>query len=201
MATLTPAQVAQAWVQGGGPASVAGLAVAYAWIESGYSPAAHSPTGCVGLWQICGTSVTGDLTDPAVNARAAVAKWKACQGGSFDCDWTPYDFGPANPGWAKGLADGQAAMAALGSPGSSAAPAAQSTSTSDVTGFGATVAGALASAEQALTGTALGVALAALGALVLGVALYFLLPDGARTAVRSSMGGAGRAALLAAVHV
>jgi hypothetical protein len=96
---LLALQVAQYAAQAGFPASAIAEAVAYAGIESSWDPTARSPTGCIGLWQICGTSVHGDLTDPLTNAKAAYAKWKACSGGSFACDWTPYDQGSSNPNW------------------------------------------------------------------------------------------------------
>jgi hypothetical protein len=84
---------------------------AYSWIESGFRPTAVSSTGCRGLWQICPTKP--DSFDPQINANQAHRKWAACRGGSFDCDWTPYDQGAANPQWATGYALAQKAMAAL----------------------------------------------------------------------------------------
>lgn len=84
---------------------------AYAWIESGFRPTAVSRTGCEGLWQLC--PPPADAFDPQANARHAYAKWRGCQGGSFDCDWTPYDEGATNPGWATGYALAQQAMKGL----------------------------------------------------------------------------------------
>lgn len=84
---------------------------AYAYIESGFRANAVSSTGCRGLWQICPTKP--DSFDPQVNANQAHRKWAACRGGSFDCDWTPYDQGAANPGWATGYALAQKAMTGL----------------------------------------------------------------------------------------
>jgi hypothetical protein len=84
---------------------------AYSWIESGFRPTAVSRTGCEGLWQLC--PPPADAFDPAANARHAYAKWQGCGGGSFTCDWTPYDGGTANPAWATGYALAQKAMARL----------------------------------------------------------------------------------------
>jgi hypothetical protein len=84
---------------------------AYAYIESGFRPTAVSSTGCKGLWQLC--PPPADAFDPQANARHAYEKWRRCRGGSFDCDWTPYDQGTANRGWAAGYALAQKAMTGL----------------------------------------------------------------------------------------
>jgi hypothetical protein len=91
--------------------SVLAEAGAFAYIESGFRADAVSSTGCRGLWQICPTKP--DSFDPQTNADQAHRKWAACRGGSFDCDWTPYDQGSANPGWATGHALALHAMAGL----------------------------------------------------------------------------------------
>ncbi len=72
-------------------------AVTYAGIESTWGWDAVSSTGCEGGWQICPPR-PGDF-DPQANAMYAYEKWAACHGGSFECDWTPYDQGHANPAW------------------------------------------------------------------------------------------------------
>lgn len=204
MATLTPQQVAQAWTGAGGPASAVAEAVAYAWIESGYRSDAVSPTGCVGIWQIC--PPPPNASDPAVNAQAAVGKWKACRGGSFACDWTPYDLGQANPGWAKGYTDGQAAASgAQTSPGSSSPSSSSSSSDAGPFGigsFGTTVSDAITTASHSLRDTALGVALAALGAAAIGLAVWLMIQN---TSVGHAVSGAvkmgGRTAVRAVVRV
>ncbi len=86
-------------------------AVTYNGIESGWNWNAVSYTGCEGGWQICPPRV-GDF-DPQTNANIAYEKWAACRGGSFDCDWTPYDQGYANPSWNTDYAIAQQAVAAL----------------------------------------------------------------------------------------
>lgn len=84
---------------------------AYAWIESGFRTTAVSRTGCEGLWQLC--PPPADAFDPQANADHAYAKWRGCRGGSWDCDWTPYDGGTGNPAWATGYALAQQAMSRL----------------------------------------------------------------------------------------
>jgi hypothetical protein len=90
-------------------------AVAYAYIESAFRPTAVSRTGCVGLWQICPPHP--DDMDPQANAGHAFGKWRGCRGGSFACDWDPYDGGPGNPAWWTGRTLGQHAVQALPSGG------------------------------------------------------------------------------------
>jgi hypothetical protein len=74
---LTPDEVGQFWLGAGGPASAELAAEAVAMCESGDNPGAFNPSGATGLWQILGAVVPGDLTDPAVNAANAVAKFEA----------------------------------------------------------------------------------------------------------------------------
>lgn len=108
MAALSAAEVAQHAYNAGWRGLDLVQAVAYAWIESGFSAEAVSETGCGGLWQLC--PKPSGWSDPQTNANAAYAKWKACRGGSFACDWTPYDGGSNNPGWAEGLKQAQDAV-------------------------------------------------------------------------------------------
>ncbi len=86
-------------------------AVAYGYIESTLHPTAVSSTGCEGWLQTCPPRA-GDL-DPQGNAVHAHEKWAACDGGSWRCDWDPYDGGPSNPRWATGYALGLQAVKAL----------------------------------------------------------------------------------------
>lgn len=86
-------------------------AVAYSGIESGWRVDAVSPTGCLGLWQLCPTRQR-DL-DPQTNADDAHGKWQACDGGSFSCAWDPYDGGSGNPAWGRDYAIAQQAVAGL----------------------------------------------------------------------------------------
>ncbi len=74
---LTAAQVGAYWLGAGGPAWAESAAEAVAYCESGYNPAAYNPSGATGLFQILGAVVPGNLTDPAVNAANAVAKFNA----------------------------------------------------------------------------------------------------------------------------
>lgn len=86
-------------------------AVAFAGIESAWRPGAVSSTGCIGLWQLCPTRMID--VDPQINADRAYGKWSGCRGGSFDCDWTPYDQGHASPAWATDYGIAQRVVAAL----------------------------------------------------------------------------------------
>lgn len=128
------------------------LAIAYAGIESGFDPNAVSPTGCIGLWQICGTQLTCNLYDPLCNAKAAYAKWKGA-GGTFDKDWTPYDGGSTNPSWnfyyaeaesaapsvANGNYSGPSGTGASGGSGTSSGSSAQTAQVSSDNGCATTM--------------------------------------------------------------
>ena len=76
---LSAGQVGQLWVDAGGPGWAEGKAVEIAYCESGYNPRALNPSGATGVWQILGqvTDFGRPLTDPAVNAANAVAKFRA----------------------------------------------------------------------------------------------------------------------------
>ncbi len=65
------------WLEAGGPAWAESHAVEIASCESGFNPRAYNPSGATGLWQILGSVVPGDLTNPSVNAANAVAKFRA----------------------------------------------------------------------------------------------------------------------------
>lgn len=86
-------------------------AVAYAGIESNWRRDAVSSTGCIGIWQLC--PARQEDFDPQTNANRAHGKWAGCRGGSFDCDWTPYDLGRANPAWPMDYASALQAVAQL----------------------------------------------------------------------------------------
>lgn len=67
------------------------LMAAIALAESGGNPNAHNPSGATGLWQILGSILPGNLRNPVVNVRNAVAKlksqglgaWEAYTNGSY----------------------------------------------------------------------------------------------------------------------
>jgi hypothetical protein len=65
------------WVSAGGPSWAEAAAATIAECESGGDPQAYNPSGATGLWQILGSVVPGNLTDPMVNAENAVAKFHA----------------------------------------------------------------------------------------------------------------------------
>jgi cell wall-associated NlpC family hydrolase len=104
-------QLEQLWVSAGGNKAVAPLMAAIAMAESGGNPNAYNPSGASGLWQILGAPDnwhgSTNWMDPAVNARAAVAKYKT-QG--LDA-WTTYTSGAyrkfLQTGAAKGVITGQ----------------------------------------------------------------------------------------------
>lgn len=79
---LTSAEVGQLWLSAGGAAWAESKAVEIAYCESGFNPRAYNPSGATGIWQILGSVVAGDLTNPSVNAANAVAKFDAA-GDSF----------------------------------------------------------------------------------------------------------------------
>jgi hypothetical protein len=70
-------QLEQLWLAAGGQPKYAALMGHVALAESSGNPNAHNPSGATGLWQIKGAVRPGDLTDPMVNARNAVAKFNA----------------------------------------------------------------------------------------------------------------------------
>lgn len=87
MTRLSAVQVADYWIGAGGPRARAVEWVAIAIGESGLDDAAVSSAGAIGLWQIMpfnaapnGVTV-GELYNPAVNARVAVAM----SGGGTNC--------------------------------------------------------------------------------------------------------------------
>lgn len=65
------------WVAAGGPAWAEASAARVAECESGGRQYAHNPSGASGYWQILGEVVPGNVYDPMVNARNAVAKFTA----------------------------------------------------------------------------------------------------------------------------
>lgn len=93
MAAYSKGQLEALWEQAGGSKAVAKVAAAIALAESGGNPAARNPEGpehAEGLWQIKGQLVGGNILDPQVNARNAVAKYRAAGGFS---PWTTYTSG------------------------------------------------------------------------------------------------------------
>lgn len=87
MTVLSAAQVADYWIQAGGPASRVVEWVAIAYGESGFDAEALSSAGAIGVYQIMpfnaaphGVSVQ-DLYDPLINTRVAVEM----SGGGVNC--------------------------------------------------------------------------------------------------------------------
>lgn len=79
---MTQSDLAQLWVQAGGPPAAAPTMAAIAMAESGGSTGAQNPSGAAGLWQILPSAhpqfnVHQLLTDPAYNARAAVSVYNS----------------------------------------------------------------------------------------------------------------------------
>jgi hypothetical protein len=73
---FSKARLAGLWIRAGGPSPIANLMAAIARAESGGNPNAYNPSGATGLWQILGAILPGNLRDPMVNARNAVAKYR-----------------------------------------------------------------------------------------------------------------------------
>lgn len=85
----TARQISQLWVAEHGPADQARIAGAVGMAESGGDPNAVGPPTrygvAVGLMQILGAVLPGDLRDPEVNMRNAVKKYRDAHG------WTPWE--------------------------------------------------------------------------------------------------------------
>lgn len=106
MTTYSYAQLEQLWINAGGSTTTAPVAAAIALAESGGNPDAAYPgttiapgtgstTDATGLWQIlglpAGNFTAAQLTDPAANAKMAVAKYQ--QAGNSFSPWTTYTGG------------------------------------------------------------------------------------------------------------
>ncbi len=74
---LSFAGLERLWVAAGGDSWAAASAASVAECESGGRQYAYNPSGASGYWQILGEVVPGNVYDPMVNARNAVAKWRA----------------------------------------------------------------------------------------------------------------------------
>jgi hypothetical protein len=90
-------QLAQLWIAAGGSPGIATLMAHVAIAESGGQPGVRNPSGATGLWQILGSMVPGNLTDPMVNARNAVAKYRAQGLGAWAA---------SRPAWGQFAGDG-----------------------------------------------------------------------------------------------
>lgn len=84
--TLSYGQIEDLWVRAGGPSWARSAAARVANCESGGRANAYNPSGATGVFQILGSVVGGDLRDPMVNARNAVAKFNAS--GQTWAQWT-----------------------------------------------------------------------------------------------------------------
>lgn len=62
------------WKAAGGAPNMANTMAAIALAESGGNPKAYNPSGASGLWQILGQIVPGNIFNPMVNAKNAIAK-------------------------------------------------------------------------------------------------------------------------------
>jgi hypothetical protein len=100
MVAISYAQAEGLWIKAGGDPSVAAIAAAIVFPESGGNPSALNPTdnggrqSSYGLWQISnGTHAAPDpnWADPLTNAKLAVGKYKGA-GNSFS-PWGTYDSG------------------------------------------------------------------------------------------------------------
>lgn len=93
MTVFDYAQLEGLWLKAGGLHSVMSIAAAIAEAESSGRSDARNASGASGLWQILGRppGIPGDIFDPAVNARMAVAKYKDA-GDSFT-PWVTYTNG------------------------------------------------------------------------------------------------------------
>src|ERR1700751_4331716 len=90
MAEFSPCDLANLWVQAGGPSAIAPLRASIAMAESGGSTDASNPTsGACGLWQI--NPPQSGCNDPMTNAQMAVQKyntqglhaWQSYTNGSY----------------------------------------------------------------------------------------------------------------------
>lgn len=97
---ISYAQAEGLWIKAGGDPSVAPIAAAIVFPESGGNPSALNPTdnggrqSSFGLWQISnGTHTPPDpnWSDPLTNAKLAVAKYKGA--GNAFTPWGTYDSG------------------------------------------------------------------------------------------------------------
>jgi hypothetical protein len=85
------------WTRAGGSPAVQAIMAHIAQAESGGDPNAHNASGATGLWQILGALVPGNLYNPLVNARNAVAKLRTQGLGAWAA---------SRPVWGKYLARG-----------------------------------------------------------------------------------------------
>jgi hypothetical protein len=95
---LSQAQIEALWVREGGPPDQAQIAGAVGMAESGGDPGAVGPPTkwgvAIGVMQILGAVLPGNLHDPAVNMRNAIKKWRdAPNGGRNWTPWTTYTSG------------------------------------------------------------------------------------------------------------
>lgn len=95
---LSQHEIEALWVREGGPASQEQVAGAVGEAESGGDPGAVGPPTrwgrAIGLMQILGAVLPGDLRDPVINMRNAVKKWRDAPGGGRNWSpWTTYTSG------------------------------------------------------------------------------------------------------------
>jgi hypothetical protein len=72
--TYSHSDLEKLWVSAGGASGKANIMAAIAQAESGGDPNVRNPSGASGLWQILGQVIGGNIFDPVINARNAIAK-------------------------------------------------------------------------------------------------------------------------------
>lgn len=75
--SLRMRQLANLWIQAGGPPRLAHIMAAIGMAESGGRAGVVNSIGASGIWQIYGLPFPGNPLIPFTNARMAVAKWRS----------------------------------------------------------------------------------------------------------------------------
>lgn len=204
---ITYADAEELWIQAGGPAAIAPVAAAIAMAESSLNPTAVGPSyggdaGSIGLWQIQSGQhpqwTVAQLKNPTINAQAAVAIYEGA-GNSFS-PWSTYTEGTYRRFLQSGVPPTPASSSSTPSSASSSSSSSSSSASSGtdygIGSFGTTLAGAIGSAETSATQTALAGVLVLAGVAVLALAVWVMLPDATRAAVKAIPGQAVRLAVL-----
>lgn len=198
MAPLGYQQTMQVWVNACGSdqtcIAAAPIAAAITFAESGNDPGViqqGQPYGTTGwgLWQITpGNSepqfgIDNSLLSAQANANAAVAKYKSA-GDSFT-PWTTFTGGQ----YLKYLQAGAKPPApGASTPSPSSSSGASAGSDYGIGAFGSSIKSAIAGAGNQATQTGLGVLLVLGGVAIVAIAVWVLLPESTRAAVKSVPG-------------